>query len=65
MQHRGILVGLDKALRRLISRGHRLHVVYEAGQCGSVIWQHLSTQSIDCGCLCETSRRPRALRVPA
>jgi transposase len=27
----GDLVALDKSLRRLISRGHRLHVVYEAG----------------------------------
>jgi transposase len=44
----GDLVGLDKALRRLISRGHRLHVVYEAGPCGFVIWRHLSTQGIDC-----------------
>ncbi len=26
-----ICVGLDKALRKLISKGHRLHVVYEAG----------------------------------
>ncbi len=33
----GDLVGLDKALRRLISRGHRLHVVYEAGPCGCLI----------------------------
>lgn len=27
----GDLVALDKALRKLISKGHRLHVVYEAG----------------------------------
>ena len=44
----GDLVGLDKALRRLISKGHRLHVVYEAGPCGFVIWRHLSAQGIDC-----------------
>lgn len=43
----GDLVGLDKALRRLISKGHRLHVVYEAGPCGFVIWRHLSAQGID------------------
>src|SRR5438552_1111293 len=30
----GELTALDKALRRLISRGRRLHVVYEAGPCG-------------------------------
>lgn len=44
----GDLVGLDKALRRLVSKGHRLHVVYEAGPCGFVIWRHLSKQGIDC-----------------
>ena len=44
----GDLVSLDKALRRLISRGHRLHVVYEAGPCGFVIWRHLARQGIDC-----------------
>jgi hypothetical protein len=33
----GNLYTLDKALRRLISRGRRLHVVYEAGPCGFVI----------------------------
>ena len=38
----GDLASLDKALRKLISRGHRLHVVYEAGPCGFVIWRHLS-----------------------
>ena len=36
----GDLASLDKSLRRLISRGHRLHVVYEAGPCGFVIWRH-------------------------
>ena len=44
----GDLVGLDKALRRLISQGRRLHVVYEAGPCGFVIWRHLSARGIDC-----------------
>ena len=44
----GDLVGLDKALRRLISKGDRLHVVYEAGPCGFVIWRHLSAQGIEC-----------------
>ena len=42
----GDLAALDKALRKLISRGHRLHVVYEAGPCGFVIWRHLSAQGI-------------------
>lgn len=44
----GDLVALDKALRKLVSKGHRLHVVYEAGPCGFVIWRHLSAQGIEC-----------------
>jgi len=44
----GDLASLDKALRRLISLGHRLHVVYEAGPCGFVIARHLAERSIDC-----------------
>jgi len=44
----GDLAALDKALRKLISRGHRLHIVYEAGPCGFVIWRHLSVQGLAC-----------------
>ena len=32
----GELTSLDKALRKLTSKGHKLHVVYEAGPCGFV-----------------------------
>ncbi len=56
----GDLVGLDKALRRLISKGHRLHVVYEAGPCGFVIWRHLSAQGIDCEVVAPSSIPKRA-----
>ena len=55
----GDLVALDKALRRLISRGHRLHVVYEAGPCGFVIWRHLTAQGITCEVVAPSSI-PRA-----
>jgi len=55
----GELVALDKSLRRLISRGHRLHVVYEAGPCGFVIWRHLVRQGIDCEVVAPSSI-PRA-----
>jgi transposase len=44
----GDLVALDKALRKLIGRGQPLHVVYEAGPCGFVIWRHLSAQGLTC-----------------
>ena len=39
---------LDKALRKLISRGAPLHIVYEAGPCGFVVWRHLSAQGLHC-----------------
>jgi len=42
----GDLVALDKALRKLISKGQRLHVVYEAGPCGFVNWRHLTAQGL-------------------
>ncbi len=44
----GDVAGLDKALRKLISRGAPLHIVYEAGPCGFVIWRHLSAQGLAC-----------------
>jgi transposase len=44
----GDLAALDKALRKLISKGQRLHVVYEAGPCGFVIWRHLTAQGLVC-----------------
>jgi transposase len=44
----GDLVSLDKALRKLISRGRPLHIVYEAGPCGFVIWRHLGAQGLAC-----------------
>ncbi len=44
----GDLVSQDKALRKLISRGAPLHIVYEAGPCGFVIWRHLSAQGLAC-----------------
>jgi transposase len=44
----GDLTSLDKALRKLVSRGHQLHVVYEAGPCGFVIWRHLTASGLAC-----------------
>ena len=55
----GDLAALDKALRRLIARGHRLHVVYEAGPCGFVIWRHLTARGISCEVVAPSSI-PRA-----
>ena len=44
----GDLAALDKALRKLLSKGQRLRVVYEAGPCGFVIWRHLHAQGQAC-----------------
>ncbi len=51
----GDLVSLDKALRRLISRGAPLHIVYEAGPCGFVIWRHLRAQGLACDVVAPSS----------
>ena len=42
------MAALDRALRKLISKGQPLHIVYEAGPCGFVIWRHLSAQGLAC-----------------
>ncbi len=42
----GDLAAVDKSLRKLISAGHCLHVVYEAGPCGFVLYRHLDKQGI-------------------
>lgn len=56
----GDLVALDKALRKLLSKGHRLHVVYEAGPCGFVIWRHLTAQGVSCEVVAPSSIPKRA-----
>ena len=60
----GDLVSLDKALRRLLSRGQALHVVYEAGPCGFVIARHLGAQGLHCEVVAPSSiARPPGERV--
>ena len=56
----GDLASLDKALRKLIAKGHRLHVVYEAGPCGFVIWRHLNALGQSCDVVAPSSipKRP-------
>lgn len=43
----GDLAAVDKILRKQISAGHKLHVVYEAGPCGFVLYRHLAKQGIE------------------
>ena len=56
---RGDLASLDKSLRKLVSRGQPLHIVYEAGPCGFVIWRHLTAQGLHCEVVAPSSI-PRA-----
>ena len=56
----GDLAGLDKSLRKLVSRGQRLHVVYEAGPCGFVIWRHLIALGTECEVVAPSSIPRRA-----
>lgn len=43
----GDLAAVDRALRKLQSAGVELHVVYEAGPCGFVLYRHLKRKGID------------------
>jgi transposase len=38
----GGLTAVSKGMRRLVSAGHCLHIVYEAGPCGFVLQRHLA-----------------------
>jgi transposase len=42
------LGGLDKVVRKLVSRGSEPRFVYEAGPCGYVIYRHLKRKNIEC-----------------
>lgn len=44
----GDLTALDKAIRKLVSKGNALRFVYEAGPCGYEIYRHLTRQGFDC-----------------
>jgi len=44
----GDLSALDKAVRKLQSKGSKLHFAYEAGPCGYDIYRHLIKQGFTC-----------------
>jgi transposase len=44
----GDMVSLDKAIRKLVSKGTLLHFVYEAGPCGYEIYRHLTKREFSC-----------------
>lgn len=55
---------VTKALRRLVSRGVRLHIVYEAGPCGFVLQRHFAALGWDCEVVAPSSiPRPSGERV--
>lgn len=51
----GGLEPVTKALRRLVSAGARLHVVYEAGPCGFVLQRHLAALGWHCEVIAPSS----------
>lgn len=58
-EHVGVVGGgtapVTKALRRLVSRGAKLHVVYEAGPCGFALHRHLAAQGYRCDVIAPSS----------
>jgi hypothetical protein len=44
----GVLDAVSKSMRKLVSAGHRLHIVYEAGPCGFVLQRHFSSLGWHC-----------------
>jgi transposase len=44
----GDMASLDKCVRKLVSLGRALHVVYEAGPCGYWISRHLRAKGLRC-----------------
>lgn len=55
----GGVVAVTKSLRKLVSAGHVLHIVYEAGPCGFVLQRHLAAQGWKCDVVAPSSI-PRA-----
>ena len=56
----GDLPALDRALRKLVSAGRSLHIVYEAGPCGFVIYRHLVAKGMTVAVIAPSSipRKP-------
>ncbi len=44
----GTMDALDRAVRKLVSRGSTLRFVYEAGPCGYEIYRHLTGKGFSC-----------------
>jgi transposase len=60
----GGTVAVTKVLRRLVSAGHRLHIVYEAGPCGFILQRHFLALGWRCEVVAPSSiPRPSGERV--
>ena len=51
----GGVVAVTKSMRKLVSAGHALHIVYEAGPCGFVLQRHLTAQGWKCDVVAPSS----------
>ena len=68
VRHLGSVAGgvdaVSKSMRRLVSAGHRLHIVYEAGPCGFVLQRHFSALGWHCDVVAPSSiPRPSGERI--
>jgi transposase len=59
VRHLGSVAGgldaVSKSMRKLVSAGHRLHIVYEAGPCGFVLQRHFSALGWHCDVVAPSS----------
>jgi transposase len=61
---RGGVDAVTKSMRKLVSAGHQLHIVYEAGPCGFVLQRHFSALGWDCDVVAPSSiPRPSGERI--
>ena len=68
VRHLGSVVGgldaVSKSMRKLVSAGHRLHIVYEAGPCGFVLQRHFTAMGWHCDVVAPSSvPRPAGERI--
>ena len=55
---------MTKSMRKLVSAGHKLHIVYEVGPCGFVLQRHFSALGWDCDVVAPSSTpRPAGERI--
>ena len=60
----GGLDSVTRSMRKLVSAGHRLHIVYEAGPCGFVLQRHFTALGWHCDVVAPSSiPRPSGERI--